>query len=221
MARPIRLHPRAFRTLADAGLDGEPTETFKTDARSSVWQVEVPVAPTIIKRFEHSPWRQWLALFIGAHPAQVELRWNRRLHRRGVPVVPIIDAGLERRGRGCRAWLATPRMGLSMGHLLLDPVARAERGEQLVDQAADLALMLLQEKLWSRDFKPSNLVIDDAGVMRLIDVGCMRRRPTPAKLNRMLAVMDRRMRTCSADDALCARFANAVRKGAAALIAQR
>jgi tRNA A-37 threonylcarbamoyl transferase component Bud32 len=200
------LHPYAFCSLASAKLDGDVIETYKSDQRSEVWQTMRDGQAVAVKRFVYSPRRQWFSLHIGAHAGQVEMRWNKRLQKAGIPVVPIVDCGIDRQGCcGCHGWLATPIRGESMFHLINDEVIRRERGEALLDLSIDLALKLLRANFWSRDFKPSNIVIDQDKAW-LIDVGSARRNPTDAKLVRMLAVMKKRLGTGGAEDHFYQRF---------------
>ena len=149
------------------------------------------------------------------------MRWNRRLRKAGIAVVPIIDCGIERVGiggtggvgfLGCRGWLVTPMRGESMFHLLSDEMIRQERGQKLLDLAIDLALDLLKANYWSRDFKPSNMVVHE-GKAWLIDVGSARRNPTDAKITRMLAVMKKRLGTAGAEDHYYERFEKEVLAG--------
>jgi hypothetical protein len=207
-----RLHAARRRTLDDAGLDSAPIRTFKADARSRVWLVDAPQGRRVIKRFEYSPLRQRLALLLGLHPACRELRCNRRLHAAQVRVVPVIDAGVEGRGLGCRAWIATPLAGTSLHHRLQDPEAQTGGRGRLIDAAARLARDLIQAGFWFKDLKPSNIVIDDAGDAWLIDVGSARPARKPSDTERMLAVMDRVLVRAGADETLRHRFGDTVQQ---------
>ncbi|MHC4100862.1 MAG: lipopolysaccharide kinase InaA family protein [Planctomycetota bacterium] len=164
-ARVLRakLHPARQRTLDDAGLGTAPLRTFKADARSHVWLADAPPGPRVVKRFEYSRLRQRLALLLGTHPALRELACNRRLREAQIRVVPIVDAGIEGRGLGCRAWLATPLTGSSLHHLLDAAQGDADNRERLIDAAARLAADLIRAGFWFKDLKPSNIVIDGSG----------------------------------------------------------
>ena len=59
-------------------------ETYKADARSSVWRVDAPVGSYVLKRYEYAPLRQRLGLWLGLHPGQRERRGVRRLRRAGI-----------------------------------------------------------------------------------------------------------------------------------------
>lgn len=184
-----RMRPRS---LADAGLDGEADEVYKQDGRSKVWRVEhATLGPVVVKRFEYTPSRQRVSLIVGTHPGQHELKRNRQLALAGVPVVPILDAGEERAGFGGRAWLATPLMGTSMQRHLTNPGTTHAQRETLIDGAAKLTRRLLDAGYTFKDLKPSNIVLDDAGAMQLIDVGSARPDTSQKQTTRMLAVMDR------------------------------
>lgn len=187
--RPIRL---GRRSLADAALGGDALEVFKEDSRSRVWRVDHTLhGPVVVKRFAYNPLRQRAALAMGLHPGQLELGQNRRLRDAGVAVVPIIDAGVAPAGVGARVWLATPRVGKSLQALLQQPGQTSETRDALLGAAAGLARRLIEVGYTFKDFKPSNLVIDDAGKPHLIDVGSARRDDSPGQVARMIAVMDR------------------------------
>ena len=179
-----------FRSPQDAGLTGPESAVYKHDARSRVWRIDRPEGPVVVKRFEHHPWRQRLALMLGRHPAQLEHRANRRLCDRGIRVAPIVDYGIEKAGLGARAWLATRWVGASLQRRLVD---RPDTGEahRLIDAAAELTRDLLAAGLTFKDLKPSNMVIDVAGRAWLIDVGSVRADVSPRAVERMLGVMDR------------------------------
>lgn len=182
MPPPDRL-PLRPRTLAEAGLDGRPAETFKSDARSRVWRVETPQGPRVVKRFEHSPLRQRVALWLGLHPAQRELRRNRRLRAAGIAVVPAVDAGVERDGRGVRVWLAFPWRGRSLVHLLRAGALRDLRDRRrAAETLAALTADLIRGGWLNRDHKSSNLLLDDQGAAWLVDAGAVRRAPLPRRM---------------------------------------
>lgn len=208
----VRLHVTRQRTLDDAGLGAAPLNTFKADARSRVWVVDAPPGQRVIKRFEYSRLRQRLSLLLGIHPGRRELKRNRRLRAADVRVVPIVDAGVEGRGLGCRAWLATPLTGSSLHLLLIEAHGDTENQGRLIDAAARLAADLIRAGYWFKDLKPSNIVVDASGDAWLIDVGSARPTRKPAHTARMLAVMDRVLLRSGADAALRRRFDASVRR---------
>jgi hypothetical protein len=205
---PSRLLP-----LRDAGLDGEEVELFKADARSRVWRVDTDAGPRVVKRFEYRPLRQRGVALIGLHPAQIEVRRNRAMQRDGVPVVPVESAGAERCGIGIRSWIATPFAGTSLQHRLATATG-AERAAQ-VDTASRLTIDLIRAGYTFKDLKPSNIVVDDEGRARLIDVGCARRSVRPRAIERMLAVMLRVLSRDGVDEGLRRRFEEPVRRAVA------
>ena len=205
--RPAKRPRMRPRSLAEAGLAGEPVEVYKQDARSRVWRVELAtLGPVVVKRFEYTPSRQRVSLIVGTHPGQHELKRNRQLAAAGVPVVPILDAGEERAGLGGRAWLATPLIGTSMQRAITDPATTASQLELLIDQAATLTRQLLDAGYTFKDLKPSNIVLDDAGQMHLIDVGCAKPDTSKKQTTRMLAVMDRVLKRDGLDRELRERY---------------
>lgn len=178
------------RSLADAGLGAPPSEVFKADGRSRVWRVETAAGARVVKRFEHAPWRQRVALWLGAHPAQRELRLNQRLRADGVAVVPALDAGIEPAAGGARVWLAYPCRGRSLVKLLREG-ALASRGQRrrAAESLAALTAALLRGGWFNRDFKSSNCLIDERGEAWLIDAGSVRRHGGARSAERMLALL--------------------------------
>jgi tRNA A-37 threonylcarbamoyl transferase component Bud32 len=160
-------------------LTAPPAEVYKSDRRSRVWRVDLPPergGRAVIKRFEYSPLRQAVAWRLGIHPAQRELRAAARLRSLGLPVAEIMGAGTERSGWGIRAWVATRWLGRSLHNRLrdgdLDDFARRTAAAEAVGR---LTAGLLSEGLVNRDHKASNLILDDAGRVWLIDAGAVRR----------------------------------------------
>lgn len=171
-------------------LAAAPVEVYKTDARSTVWRVETPGGPMVVKRFEYSPLRQALGRMLGLHPAQREACRAQQLIRDGFPVVPIAGTLAVRSGMGCKVHLVTPYTGESLQRLL--------RGEKLNDEArrravlmavGELAARLIAKGWRFRDFKTANLVIDDAGGVHLIDVGSARRSGSARRKDEMLEML--------------------------------
>jgi tRNA A-37 threonylcarbamoyl transferase component Bud32 len=210
---PVTLSPFSRRRLGEAGLDAAELEVLKDDGRSRVWRVSTPAGERVVKRFDRALLRQLGGLLLGLHPAQRELRWNRRLAALGVPVVPIDDAGVEGGLAGVRVWLSTPYAGVSLQRALAsgDRDGR-ERGE-LIDEASALTLQLVRAGLCFRDLKPSNMIVDESGTTRLIDVGGVRRARGARDVNRMLGVMVRVLARDGLEESLRQRFLDAVRAG--------
>ena len=204
----VKLHPFQSRSLAQAGLEGD-GPVYKSDRRSRVWQVQTADGPVVVKRFEYTPWRQWLALCAGCHPGQQQCRAVERLVQARVPVVPVIDAGFEACPPGCRVWLSSPYAGRSMQQLLADATDDPHR-TALVDAAVRLTGQLIEAGYWFKDLKPSNIIINDAIEAKLIDVGSVRRCRGPGQIQRMLAVMDRVMTRDEVSAALRRRYCDAV-----------
>ena len=190
-----------------------PTRTiYKQDRRSEVWHMSGASGDYVAKRFLHSPLRQRAALWTGLHPAQLELRRNAALQRAAVPVVAIVDVGIEmqRAGGGCHVWLITPRLGESLHRLLVrEDVSDAARRRWL-SAAATLTCQLLRAGFTFRDLKPSNIVIDEAGAARLLDVAGVRRGTPRRRVAHMLALMDRVLTRAGMDEAMRRHYADEV-----------
>lgn len=207
-AERVRLRPR---TLRDAGLDGTPAETYKDDDRSRVWRIDHAThGPVVVKQFVYQPARQRVSLVVGVHPAQLEAARNHQLQEAGVPVVPLIDGGEERVGFGGRAWLATPLMGTSMQRRIANPATDDAQATGLIDDAAALTRRLIDAGYTFKDLKPSNIVLDDTGQPRLIDVGSTKPDTSRKQVTRMLAVMDRVLKRDGVSRALRERYRDAV-----------
>ncbi|MFI4859534.1 MAG: hypothetical protein ACIAXF_02510 [Phycisphaerales bacterium JB063] len=208
VAGRLRLQPRS---LAAAGLDGEALEVYKSDARSRVWRVDhATLGPVVVKQFVYRPVRQRVSLVVGVHPAQLELARNAQLAQSGVPVVPIVDCGEARAGLGGRAWLATRVMGASLQRLLTGGGSDEGRAGELIDAASALTGRLIGAGYTFKDLKPSNIVVDGEGVMRLIDVGSARPDTSGKQVVRMLAVMDRVLKRDGVGRALRERYRDAL-----------
>lgn len=164
---------------------------FKEDQRSRVWQVEGPNGPLVVKRFEYAPLRQSIAALLGQHPAQREVRANRMLQNLRVQVVPIVAFGRQRATIGIRYWLATPKYGQSLDKLLVGP---SHLDRTITDAVANLVQKLQTTRIFFKDLKTSNILIDHDGQAWLIDVGSARTARSNQHLPRMLAMLDRTAR---------------------------
>ncbi|MEE9405407.1 MAG: hypothetical protein V3V20_10980 [Algisphaera sp.] len=144
---------------------------LKHDARSHVRRVtDAQGNPWVVKTFLHARWKQRFTQKIGQHPAQLEARWHANLQKANVPVVPIAAQGFDHSGAG---WIITPWMGESLHNTLAQGHADtpAQR-HRLTRAVGTLTGRLLSQKLFNRDHKASNIVIDPhSGELRLIDAG--------------------------------------------------
>lgn len=172
-------------------------EIYKEDRRSRVWRVEDEEGrPWVIKRFEHNPLRQRLMARLGQHPAQREMDWHEKLITAELPVVPIAGSGNDELGR---RWLITPWRGddlamwIRSGRLAADAKLRHDITRQL----AELAGRIMQMRVFNRDFKARNFVVDPDGKVWLIDAGgCRGGKGTPllAIALRMLTLLSKTVR---------------------------
>ncbi|MEM1110026.1 MAG: hypothetical protein AAGH99_15180 [Planctomycetota bacterium] len=215
----------ARRSLRDASLDGPPVQHFKQDDRSEVWSVDAPsYGQAVIKRFAAPMPRQRLALAVGRHPGQLELKQHRKLHAAGIPVATIFDAGITpgthpgatpetHPGSKPGVWLATAWIGDSLQHHItaaLDTPDPAEHLGPALDAAATLTRALLDAGFTFKDLKPSNLALDAQGRAHLLDAGSARATTNPVQVRRMLAVMQRVLRRDNCPELLITRFFEAV-----------
>jgi tRNA A-37 threonylcarbamoyl transferase component Bud32 len=172
-------------------LELTPVEEFKRDRRSRVWSVRDEAGRRwVVKHFLHSPHRQRLTAALNCHPAQREAKWHGRLERNGVPVVPVAEAGVGEHGRH---WLISPYAGPSLYNWLRHcvPAASVVKRHDYTRQLGKIAGQLLAGRLLHRDFKSSNVVIGDDGVLRLIDAGGVRSARELPLLARALMMLTR------------------------------
>ncbi len=198
----------APRVPADL-LDHVPQQTYKHDARSTVWRA----GDFVVKRFNHPRWRQAAAWAVGLHPAQREARRARQLAAAGVPCVPVIDLG----HKDGRAYTVTPRRGVSVQCRIAERPHAASAGRlepSLLDGLARLLRQLESAGWFFRDLQAANIVRDDAGGLHLIDVGSARRGLTDPQRDRMLAMLIRSLRVEGASRTDGLRLLRAARPGA-------
>ncbi|MEM9419947.1 MAG: lipopolysaccharide kinase InaA family protein [Planctomycetota bacterium] len=169
-------------------------KVFKQDRRSRVWLVEdVSGARWVIKRFEHSSLRQRLVAKVGHHPAQREVNWHAKLIATELPVVPIFAAGSDEAGR---QWLITAWRGDDLAEWISDGrlADNASLRHNITRQLGDMAGRIMQMRVFNRDFKARNFVVDEQGKVWLIDAGgCRGGKGTPllAIALRMLTLLHR------------------------------
>src|SRR5262249_1734061 len=156
---------------------------------------------------------QRLSFLAGNHPAQIELRWNTRLRGKGVPVVSIVDGGVQPHGAGCRVWLATPLKGRSLQRVLRDPATPDPRRQSRLRGGAAPPCKVFRAWPWPRDLKPSTIVIDEDGRAWLIDVGSVRAGAALGKTVRTLAVMDRVLARDGVEPALRQLYTQSIKIG--------
>lgn len=148
-------------------------ETFKADDRSTVWRVDAPAGPYVLKRYEYAPFRQQLGLWTNLHPGQRERRGSRRLRRAGIDVAA--PAAWERVGG--RYVQASRYAGACLQARIGEPAWRADDAKRaaVLTALAAAAAALLHAGLVHRDLKVGNVLVTDEGAVRLIDVGAVRR----------------------------------------------
>lgn len=170
----------------------EPVQVYKHDARSRVWRIDVPDGRSfVVKRFEYSPLRQLLGFLFWLHPGQRERRQYMWLHRIGLRVAPIVVNGVSHRGLGLVYWLVTPYLGTSLHNLFYHGELKDDaRRERVVDAAGKLTSELIRHRLFNRDHKASNILIDRYDRAWLIDFGAVQSRYKPGGVARMIASLD-------------------------------
>lgn len=164
-----------------------PARVFKSDKRSRVWLVEHGGAPWVVKQFRHNLFRQRVAALLGVHPGQREARQARRLAAdTGLPVVPVSGMVMHPDG----FCVVTRFVGESLQHAVAQGVLRdPKRRHAIVEQIARHLLALHRAGWFLRDYQAANLVLDNEGACRLIDVGSARRASGATFLDRMAALL--------------------------------
>jgi len=178
----------------DSGFDSiwvqtlEPAEVYKQDRRSKVWRIDAPPGRAyVVKRFTYNPVKQRLAKLIHIHPGQREQRRCRQLMEDGVAVVPIVGQGASKRGAGLELWLATPYLGKSLYNLFFHKeLESGERRANILNAVGRLTGGLIDRRLFNRDHKASNILIDEEDKPWLIDVGGVRRSRGASDTTRMI-----------------------------------
>ncbi len=173
-------------------LTGTIKTVYKFDPkRSNVWLEVDGDRQYVVKRFESSPAKQQFLRCLQIHPGQCEIKQHRQLERLGIPVVPI-EKQVWQAGKLC---LITPVMGQS-----LDRAAQAGQFDQpaarhaLAKALGQLTALLLSKQLFFRDLKCSNILMDEAGQLRLIDAGSIRKvsaAQLPDCLKRMTRLLEK------------------------------
>ena len=159
--------------------------------RSNVWLEADGDRAYVVKRFESSPAKQQFLRCLHIHPGQCEIKQHRKLEQMGIPVVPIQEQDWQA-GKLC---LITPVMGQS-----LDRAAQAGAFDQpaarhaLAKALGELTALLLSKQLFFRDLKCSNILMDEDGILRLIDAGSIRKvsaAQLPECLKRMTKLLEK------------------------------
>ena len=186
--------PRAF---VDGLLALPATATLKSDDRSRVWRVvDAEGRPWVVKRFEPCKWRYWLAARVGLHPAQREVRVQAHLRALAVPVVSVSSLRFD---TGGRALLVSPDRGVSVYNWLkrLPPDACPAKRHAVARQLGQITGQLIEHGFAHDDHKASNIVMDSDGVLRLIDVGGVRRTRSRRRIRRMLESLGKNLSTAA------------------------
>jgi len=195
----------------------EPAEVYKHDARSRVWRIDAPDGRSfVVKRFELSPLRQLLALLLLIHPGQRERRAYTWLHRSEIRVAQIIAVGSSRWGLGVRYWLVTPYLGKSLHNLFLRGELQDQtQREKVLDAVGKLTKDLIDHRIFNRDHKASNILIDRYQRAWLIDFGAVQSRYKLGGATRMLANLSQTLTQAGATPGDIARLLKASSTGPA------
>lgn len=173
-------------------LKGAIKTVYKYDPkRSNVWLEVDGDREYVVKRFASPAAKQQFLRCLQIHPGQCEVRQHCRLEQMGIPVVPI-QKQVWQAGQLC---LITPVMGQSLDRAASagdfdKPAAR----HALAQSLGELTTLLLSRQLFFRDLKCSNILMDEAGKLRLIDAGSIRKvsaAQLPDCLKRMTRLLEK------------------------------
>lgn len=191
-------------------LHGEPALVYKDDARSRVVRVDVPAGSFVIKRYVYAPWRQFMAWKIGSHPIQREQLAISLLDEQGFRVLPMLASGVLSTKRGFIGYGISRFVGESLHRRIRRKLFDSDDQQRLaLESAGEQTARLIEQGIYHRDLKASNLLIDDEGHAWLIDVGDIRGTRSQAKFNSMLQGMDTTFDLCEAKEMDRARFRKA------------
>jgi len=177
--------------------DAHEPRVFKHDQRSKVTLLPAPHdqgASRVVKRFVYSPFKQRLTYTLGLHPAQKERRAVRWLHRRGVPVVPILDLRPDHGEVDNHCFevvVTTAYHGPSLQQALQE--GNADTHGRLFAAVTPLVHALLDRRIFFKDLKVSNIVLGPEATEtldpRLIDTGSARPGLSTPQRERMLGML--------------------------------
>lgn len=143
---------------------------LKTSDRGTVWLVRPPGQPArTLKTWPLTPWLALKLLVGGAQPQRLAAG-VRRLERAGIRVAPVA-------GRWRGAWRGGPKVemelrwveGRSALELLRDPALDDAARRRHSAAIGRVVGRLVEARLFNRDVKLENLIVDGAGEVWLID----------------------------------------------------
>jgi tRNA A-37 threonylcarbamoyl transferase component Bud32 len=192
MLKPSAIGPRADEAFEPGWLDMPAVEVFKHDPRSRVWAIETHAGLMVVKRYEYSGVRQRLEWVIGTHPLLDELKAFGFLNQMGLPTAQIMAQGI----RGGQGFLVTRHFGEALQGAIYrgrfnDPAVR----KKVARNVGALMARLWQGKVYLRDFKAANLLVNLKGELAIIDPGrkqVMRGPEQFAKMARLMSGSTRR-----------------------------
>ncbi len=190
--------------FGDIGQRPEDGFVLKSDKRTRVWYVQSDAAlvegnPVVVKEYQDPPFRQRLAWLLRIHPGQREARLAMRLAGLGIKVpVPV-----KTRWEAGRVWLVYPWLGPSLMNVVRQHDLSIATKASFADQISQHLVNLLENDLFNRDHKLSNILVDDDSQLWLVDVGGVRRARGRHYLIRMLGALWESARRAGASQSDC------------------
>ncbi len=188
MLHPSPIGPAPDKDFEPHWVDLPAVEVFKHDPRSRVWAVETALGLMVVKRYDYSPLRQRFEWLIGIHPLQDELKAFAHLQKLNLPTARIMGQGLSN-GKG---FLVTQFFGESLQGAIYRGRFSNPKFRQLVARnVGSLMASLWLHKVFLRDFKAANMLVDSKGNLAIIDPGRKQNLKRPEQFIRMAHLMAR------------------------------
>ncbi len=186
MLKPSPIGPACSSEFEPHWLDLPAVEVFKHDPRSRVWAIETGVGLMVVKRYDYARLRQRIEWLIGTHPLLDELKAFEFITSAGLPTAKILAQGI-RDGQG---FLVTRHFGESLqGAVYRGRFNEPGLRKQVTQNIGELMAKLWQAKVFLRDFKAANLLVDLKGQLAIIDPGRKQSLKSPEQFVKMARLM--------------------------------
>jgi serine/threonine protein kinase len=148
--------------------------------------VETSAGLMVVKRYDYTPLRQRIEWLIGTHPLQDELKAFAFLKQLRFPIARIMAQGMHD-GKG---FLVTQFFGESLqGAIYRGRFSNHKLRRRVAHNIGSLMGSLWLEKVFLRDFKAANILVDSKGNLAIIDPGRKQTIKRPEQFIRMANLM--------------------------------